>query len=101
MLPGAKHKAISCRFSIWRNNRRRSKDADTDYNIYFCAGDPELGEKMLEKQQREGVDAHSLAIDPLFVDPANGDFRLRPESPALKLRFIPVDVSKIGLRKHN
>ena len=77
----------------------RSKDADTDYNIYFCAGDPELGEKRLEKQQRDGVDAHSQAVDPLFVDPANGDFRLRPESPALRLRFIPIDVSKMGLRK--
>ena len=79
----------------------RSKDADTDFNIYYCAGDPELGQKMLEKQQRDGVDAHSQAVDPLFVDPANGDFRLKPESPALKLGFVPIDVSKIGLQRQN
>jgi hypothetical protein len=74
-----------------------SKEADTDYNIYYCAGDRELGKQMLEKQQRDGVDAHSLAVDPLFVDPANGDFRLQPDSPALKLGFVPFDMSKVGL----
>ena len=56
------------------------------------------GQAMLEKQQSDGVDAHSLAVDPLFVDPANGDFRLRPNSPALKLGFVPFDLSKVGLR---
>ena len=79
----------------------RSKDAETDNNIYFCAGDPAWGEEMLKKQQRDGADIHSQAVNPLFVDPANGDFRLKPDSPALKLGFIPIDVSKIGLRKQN
>ncbi|MFC1805782.1 right-handed parallel beta-helix repeat-containing protein [Planctomycetota bacterium] len=74
-----------------------SKDADTDYNIYYCAGDRELGKRMLGKQQRDGVDAHSLAVDPLFVDAERGDFRLQKNSPALKLGFIPLDLSKIGL----
>ncbi|MEW4491032.1 right-handed parallel beta-helix repeat-containing protein [Thalassoglobus sp. JC818] len=76
----------------------RSKDADTDHNIYFCVGNPELGNQMLEKQQRDGIDTHSLAVDPLFVDPPNGDFRLRPNSPALKLGFTPIDWSKAGLK---
>jgi hypothetical protein len=74
-----------------------SKQADTDYNIYFCAADPQLGKQMLEKQQRDGVDAHSLAVDPRFVDSAHGDFRLKPDSPALKLGFVPIDLSKVGL----
>ena len=76
----------------------RAKDADTDYNIYFYAVDPGLGKTMLEKQQIDGVDAHSLAVDPLFVDPANGDFRFKPDSPALKLGIVPLDMSKVGLR---
>ena len=75
----------------------KSKDADTDYNIYYCAADSELGKTMLEKQRVNGVDVHSLAIDPLFVDPENGDFRLKPNSPALKLGFVPFDISKVGL----
>ncbi len=74
-----------------------SADADTDCNIYYCTADPKLGARMLEQQQSDGVDAHSLAVDPLFVDPANGDFRLRPDSPALKLGFVPFDLSKVGL----
>lgn len=77
----------------------RASDADTDYNIYHCAADPELSEKMLAKQQADGVDAHSLAVDPLFVEPANGNFSFRPDSPAMMLGIVPVDISKVGLRK--
>lgn len=68
-------------------------------NVYYCAGDPELGQKTLARQQRDGVDTHSQAVDPLFVDLENGDFRLKPESPALKLGFVPIDMSNIGLRE--
>jgi len=75
-----------------------SKDADTDYNIYYSTADRELGKAMLKQQQRDGVDAHSLAVDPLFVDPENGDFRFKPSSPILKLGIVPLDLSKVGLR---
>jgi hypothetical protein len=75
-----------------------SKDAETDYNIYYCAAEPELSTTMLEKQQGDGVDAHSRAVDPLFVDPKNGDFRFKPESPALEMGIVPIDLSKVGLR---
>jgi hypothetical protein len=34
----------------------------------------------------------------MFVDPEKGDFRLKPNSLALKLGFIPFDMSKVGLR---
>ena len=32
---------------------------------------------------------HSRYADPLFVAPEEGDFRLKPESPAFALRFQP------------
>jgi len=35
----------------------------------------------------------------MFVDPANGNFSLKPGSPALKLGFTPIDMSRIGLPK--
>ncbi|WP_442512196.1 right-handed parallel beta-helix repeat-containing protein [Novipirellula sp. SH528] len=76
----------------------RSADADTDYNIYYCRTDPTLGDEMLAKQRSDGVDAHSRAVDPLFIDPGNGDFRFQPNSPALKLGIKPIDVSEMGLR---
>ena len=52
---------------------------------------------MLKKQQQDGADACSLAVDPLFVDAANGDFRLQPNSPALKMGMVTLDLSKVGL----
>jgi hypothetical protein len=77
----------------------RAVDADTDHNIYFCAADPDLGEKMLAKQQTDGIDMNSLAVDPLFVDAANGNFAFKPTSPATALGILPVDVSRTGLQK--
>jgi hypothetical protein len=46
--------------------------------------------------QARGMDTHSLVADPLFVDPVNDDYRLRPESPAFKLGFQPIPIEKIG-----
>ena len=46
--------------------------------------------------QAQGMDAHSLVADPLFVDPDKDDYRLKPESPAFKLGFKPIPVEKIG-----
>jgi len=75
----------------------RMKDIDSDNNIYFCKADTNLAEKTLEKLKGDGVDERSLAVDPMFVDPQNGDFRFKPGSPALKLGIVPFDLSKVGL----
>lgn len=77
----------------------RIADVDADHNIYFCPARPGLAEETLKENRREGADAHGLATDPLFVDPENGDFRFLPDSPALKLGIVPIDLSKIGLRE--
>ncbi len=76
----------------------RMKDIDSDHNIYFCKEDPSLGDKTLVKLQRDGVDANSQVVDPMFVDAENGDFRFKPGSPALEMGIAPFDVSKVGLR---
>jgi hypothetical protein len=46
--------------------------------------------------QALGQDRNSLIADPLFVNPAKDDYRLRPNSPAFKLGFKPIPVEKIG-----
>jgi hypothetical protein len=47
--------------------------------------------------QELGWDKNSLFTDPLFVDPAKHDFRVRPESPALKLGFTNFEMGRWGL----
>ncbi|MDO4575564.1 MAG: right-handed parallel beta-helix repeat-containing protein [Planctomycetia bacterium] len=49
-----------------------------------------------EAWQMAGADLHSVVADPMFVNPQAGDFRLKPESPALQLGFEPIPFDKIG-----
>ncbi|MHC4361026.1 MAG: right-handed parallel beta-helix repeat-containing protein, partial [Planctomycetota bacterium] len=71
-----------------------------DYNLFYCKGDPEAGSDFIKKMRAEkNIEEHSISADPLFVDVENGDLRLRPDSPALKLGFKPIDIAKIGLTK--
>jgi hypothetical protein len=52
----------------------------------------------LGQWQAAGYDAHSVVADPLFVNPAEDDYRLKPDSPAFKLGFEAIDVERIGVR---
>jgi hypothetical protein len=47
----------------------------------------------------KGCDAHSLVGDPMFVDAANGDFRVKDGSPALALGFRNFPMDRFGVRK--
>jgi hypothetical protein len=51
----------------------------------------------VEAWRQMGLDANSVIADPMFVNPEAGDFSLKPDSPALKLGFKPIDTSKVGL----
>jgi hypothetical protein len=75
----------------------RLRECKADFNLYHCFEDATWGEKHLAKERPFGVEIHSIAADPLFVDFAKGDLRLKPGSPALKLGFQPVNLSDIGL----
>lgn len=46
--------------------------------------------------QRLGFDRQSRIADPMFMDLANGDFRLKPGSPALALGFQSIPQEHIG-----
>jgi len=85
----------------WKEGKLLSGNWDGDQfrwekNLFWNpAGTKGLPEAWKEK----GLDKESIVADPLFVDPDKGDFTLKPGSPALKLGFQPIDVSKVGPRK--
>ena len=71
-----------------------------DRNFYWNASGkpPIFGPKSFTQWQATGQDQNSSIADPLFVNPENGDFRLRPNSPAAKIGFEPWDFSAVGPR---
>ncbi|MCK5617457.1 right-handed parallel beta-helix repeat-containing protein [Candidatus Pacearchaeota archaeon] len=77
---------------------------ESDYNLIYHTTGKDLvinrlpGVETYEDWQNLGYDNHSIVADPLFVDPENNDYSLRPDSPALKLGFKPIGVSMVGLR---
>jgi hypothetical protein len=72
-------------------------DCETDYNLFFSPDNPEGGRQSLRKWQEQGIEKHGKFADPMFVDVTNGDFRLKPGSPALGLGIQAIDVRQIGL----
>lgn len=44
------------------------------------------------------IGTNNLAgVDPMFVDPAKGDYRMKPASPAFKTGFKPLPIARMGL----
>jgi len=68
-------------------------------NIYYNAsGEPiDFQGLTLEQRQAKGWDQGSLIIDPRFVDPEKGDFRLADDSAVKRIGFVPFDYSEAGV----
>jgi hypothetical protein len=82
-----------------------SRNVAFDYNVYWDAGrsdggakDLRVGKLPLEQWRADGKDGHSVVADPKFVDPAAGDFNLKPDSPAPGVGFVPFDQADVGPR---
>lgn len=69
-----------------------------DGNVYWrLGGKPfDFAAMTLGQWRAKGQDEHSVVADPLFVNPAKGDFRLKPGSPALGLGFKPFTALELG-----
>ena len=76
----------------------KPEDCDADINIFYCAQNVEQAKKFVESKIKDGIEKNSIIADPLFEDVANANFKLKPESPALKLGFKQIDMSEIGLK---
>jgi hypothetical protein len=82
--------------SVWSGGVDRIA---VDSNLYLNPdGEPTLPAGDLDAWQARGFDRHSLIADPRFVAPDEGDFRMRPDSPAPKLGFRPLDLESVGPR---
>ncbi|MBU2950890.1 right-handed parallel beta-helix repeat-containing protein [Tamlana agarivorans] len=52
-----------------------------------------------ELTQKFGWDENSIVADPLFIDPANGDFRVKAGSPAFDIGFKNFPMDQFGVKK--
>jgi hypothetical protein len=71
--------------------------SEMDYNLIHRPGAtiPQTATKLAQQSQR---DAHSIVADALFVDPEHGDFRVKDDSPALKLGFVNFPMDRFGVQ---
>lgn len=77
----------------------RDENVISENNLYWNAsGAPvKFHEFTFEQWQEKGKEKGSMVADPMFVDPENFDFRLKPDSPALQVGFKPFDYSQAGV----
>ncbi len=70
-----------------------------NHNLYWDTSgkEPLFSGVSFAKWRESGRDQDSLVADPKFADAANRDFRLAPDSPALRLGFAPCDLAAVGL----
>lgn len=86
-----------------KESREMNSTFEMDYNLYYnpvtALDSVKFNGQTIAGWQQRGKDTHSLFTDPMFVDVAHYDFRLKPGSPALKLGFQPIDMASVGVRK--
>lgn len=70
---------------------------EIDYNVFSGTAEFSDSAKNFKEWQQLGFDKHSVLADPMFVDPANGDYHVKAGSPALKLGFKNFDMDNFGL----
>ena len=75
---------------------------DCDWNLYYNPTQKvetvAFNKGSWAEWRKRGKDTHAQYADPLFVNPEQGDFTLKPESPAFALGFQPIDISQAGPR---
>jgi parallel beta-helix repeat protein len=72
----------------------------TRENLYYDARgkDIHFADKSFAEWKASGQDEGSRIADPLFVNARKFDFRLRPQSPALRMGIHQIDLTTVGPR---
>ena len=65
-----------------------------DKNLFFVTD-----HKQKDKYAEYGWDLNSIVGDPLFLDPAGGDFRVKNGSPAFEIGFENFPMDQFGVKK--
>ncbi|TWU25413.1 hypothetical protein Pla52o_17140 [Novipirellula galeiformis] len=83
-------------YSGWKNGAQ----VNLQHNLYWRAGGQpfDFAGKSWAQWREAGNDEGSIVADPLFVNAAKRDFRLRPGSPANQIGFVPFDISMAGVQ---
>jgi len=92
------HNIVYTRQSALLGGNWEGDQFDLHHNLYFISSSEKadfVGHSFAQWQTL-GHDRGSRIADPLFVDPDHFNFALRGSSPALRLGFHPIDVSRIG-----
>jgi len=78
----------------WQDGRFSTNSAEDlrykavfERNIYWKVNQPDFLIAYIPWSQWHANDPHSQVVDPLFINPDRGDFRLQPHSPAYQLGF--------------
>lgn len=84
----------------WGGNWGEHSKFTADHNCYWSetTAEPDFWGKTFAQWQATGRDVNSLVADPGFVNAAAFDFRLKPDSPALKLGIHSIDLTGVGLQ---
>ena len=89
--------AVFYTFAVGPQQVKKSK---IEHNLYYCGGVEQTSTpKFLETLRAQGVSTTDVYADPTFAALKPGEFVLKPESPAFKMRIKQIDLKGVGLRK--
>jgi hypothetical protein len=88
---------------VWRDYQPAIMPAppwgqELDYNLMHQ--DRATNSPATRLHGQSGRDEHSLVADARFVDPAQGDYRVKEGSPALSLGFVNFPMDRFGVQRH-
>jgi hypothetical protein len=81
---------------FYRDTAKLVQRANANFNL-FHGGDETAGKKALSNLRKNEIEKDGKYADPMFADFKKFDFRLKPDSPALKMGIESIDAEKIGL----